>query len=340
MRWSQVWSIAVKDLADFRTSKYAMYSIVLPPILLGTVLPLFYVSVFNAELSDAPNDLHLSGVQTFPGDPSSTVQSGVLITGVDFQDAKLNGSIVENATLTNVFMERSLLRNVTLVNSVVIGCNLEGDSKAENSTLIGSVYVGKADPNEEVFALLIFNILIMFLMIIPAMVPTVLASYSLVGEKSTGSLEPMLATPSTDREILGGKITAILLPTLAVCWIGGVLAIMIVSSAGGPMIQRHPLPLDQFVAALVFFIPAFGLLSILANVIVSSRVTDVRAAQQIGGVIVLPVVILFILSMSGFQTLGLVGILVTSAIVGGTDVVLAVVCVRMFKREEILIRWK
>jgi ABC-2 type transport system permease protein len=75
-------------------------------------------------------------------------------------------------------------------------------------------------------------------------------------------------------------------------------------------------------------------------VIVSSRVTDVRAAQQIGGVVVLPVVLLFILSMAGLQTLGFVGIMVTSALVATVDGALAVVCVRLFKREEILIRWK
>ena len=42
MRRQQVWSIALKDLADFRTSKYAMYSIIIPPIVLGAVMPAFY----------------------------------------------------------------------------------------------------------------------------------------------------------------------------------------------------------------------------------------------------------------------------------------------------------
>lgn len=340
MRRSQVWSIALKDLADFRTSKYAMYSIMIPPILMGVFLPLFYVGIFQAQLSDEPNDLHLAGVQGFAGDPSNLVLSGVSISDTRFHDAKLNASIVENATLTHVFVEGSLLRNVTLVESVAVGCNMEGATQSHNSSLIRSVYLDRPDPNEDVFVLVIFNTLLMFLMIIPAMVPTVLASYSLVGEKSNGSLEPLLATPSTDREILGGKITAILIPTLAVCWVGGVVSVVLVSATGGAFIARHPLPLDQFGAALVCFVPSFSLLSILSNVIVSSRVTDVRAAQQIGGVVVLPVVLLFILSISGLQTLGFEGILVTSAIVGGVDVALAGATLKMFNREEILIRWK
>jgi ABC-2 type transport system permease protein len=335
-----VWSIALKDLADFRTSKYAMYSIVIPPILLGTVLPVFYVAQFQVYLSEGPQEIDLSGVQPYAGDPSSQVVSGAHIRGANVTNAKLNGSLIENSTLTHTYVERSLLSNVTLVDSIVVGCNLAGGTDVGGSTLINSSFVDRPDPEQAFVVQFIINILLMMLMIIPAMVPTVLASYSLVGEKSTGSLEPLLATPTTDREILGGKITAILVPTLAVCWVGGVAAIVVVSVTGGSFVERYPLPLDQFAAALLFFVPAFALLSILSNVIVSSRVTDVRAAQQIGGIIVLPVVLLFITSLAGLQTLGFAGILVTSAIVAAADVGLAYVCIRMFKREEILIRWK
>jgi len=340
MRRAQVWSIALKDLADFRTSKYAMYSIVLPPILLGTVLPIFYVAQFQGALAGGPHELDLSGVQPVAGDPSGQVLAGVLIVDRAVSDAKLNGSIVENVTLTRVFVEGSLLRNATLIDSTVVRSNLEGETQVTNSLLLDAAYVDRANPDEAIFALVLFNILLLMLMIIPAMVPTVLASYSLVGEKATGSLEPLLATPSTDREILAGKVAAILLPTLAVCWAAGLVAVAIVGVTGGELVRRHPLPLDQFAAALVFFVPSFALLSILANVIVSSRVTDVRAAQQIGGIVVLPVVLLFILSLSGLQTLGFAGIMVTSALVAAADAALAVACVRMFRREEILVRWK
>ncbi len=342
MRRSQVWSIALKDLADFRTSKYALYSIILPPLLMGTIFPLFYVVQFEAALSDGAGalDLDLSGVQPVLVDPSGSVLEDVLLADAEIHDAKLNRSLLENVTLTRVFIEGSLLRNATIVDSVVFRSNLEGNTTTTGSSLIESVYIDRPDPGEELLMLIMVNILLMMLMIIPAMVPTVLASYSLVGEKSTGSLEPLLATPSTDREILAGKITAILVPTLSVSWAAGVMAILVVGVAGGELVRRHPLPLDQFAAALAFFVPAFALLSILANVIVSSRVTDVRAAQQIGGVVVLPVVLLFILSMAGLQTLGFVGIMVTSALVAAADGALAVVCVRLFRREEILIRWK
>ena len=45
-----------------------------------------------------------------------------------------------------------------------------------------------------------------------ASLPTVIASYSIVGEKQEQSLEPLLATPTTDSEILLGKSIGALLP--------------------------------------------------------------------------------------------------------------------------------
>src|SRR3989442_4113341 len=57
-----------------------------------------------------------------------------------------------------------------------------------------------------------------FFFIIPAAtLPTVIASYSLVGEKVERSLEPLLATPITDGELLVGKgIAAFLPPIIAI----------------------------------------------------------------------------------------------------------------------------
>jgi ABC-2 type transport system permease protein len=53
-----------------------------------------------------------------------------------------------------------------------------------------------------------------FLVIGAAYVPLGIASYSIVGEKVEKSLEPLLATPLTDGEILLGKAISAVIPTL------------------------------------------------------------------------------------------------------------------------------
>jgi ABC-2 type transport system permease protein len=137
-----------------------------------------------------------------------------------------------------------------------------------------------------------------------------------------------------------GKVAAILVPTLGVCWLGGVLSMVVVSFAGGELIARHPLPMGEFLAASLLFVPAFAVLSILANVVISSRVSDVRAAQQMGGFVVLPVVVLFIGSIAGVGTLGMAWIATSAGFIALFDLALAWVCLRLFRREEILVRWK
>jgi hypothetical protein len=55
------------------------------------------------------------------------------------------------------------------------------------------------------------------------MLPVAIASYSLVGEKIERSLEPLLATPATDGEILLGKGIAAFVPPVAAIWAGAVV---------------------------------------------------------------------------------------------------------------------
>ena len=60
---------------------------------------------------------------------------------------------------------------------------------------------------------------LLYLLVIPAIVPAVLAAYSVVGEREQGTLEPVLTTPIRREEFLVGKALATLLPTLAVAYV-------------------------------------------------------------------------------------------------------------------------
>ena len=61
----------------------------------------------------------------------------------------------------------------------------------------------------------LFNAFAFFFIIVASALPTGMASYSIVGEKVEKSLEPLLATPATDGEILLGKSLASFLPSIA-----------------------------------------------------------------------------------------------------------------------------
>jgi len=60
---------------------------------------------------------------------------------------------------------------------------------------------------------LISEFMLMF-MIVPLVIPVTISAYSIVGEKTTRSLEPLLATPITTLELLIGKCVAAAVPAI------------------------------------------------------------------------------------------------------------------------------
>ena len=58
------------------------------------------------------------------------------------------------------------------------------------------------------------GISLLYLLLIPAIVPSTLSAYSVVGEREQGTLEPILITPIRREEFLVGKALAVAVPTL------------------------------------------------------------------------------------------------------------------------------
>ncbi|MDQ2996698.1 MAG: ABC transporter permease subunit [Chloroflexota bacterium] len=65
----------------------------------------------------------------------------------------------------------------------------------------------------------------MFLLM-PMILPSIIAAYSIVGEKTNRTLEPLLATPIKTWELLTAKMLASLIPSLALTWLAGLVFII------------------------------------------------------------------------------------------------------------------
>lgn len=135
---------------------------------------------------------------------------------------------------------------------------------------------------------IVLNFMAYFLLI-PAMVPMAIATQSVIGEKSARSLEPQLATPMEVSELLVGKAIAAATPAVLATW--GVFALygFVNGAIADPVLTRLIFN-DVWQVAMLSLVPLICLLSVLLGIIVSSRVNDARAAQQIGGFIVIPVI--------------------------------------------------
>jgi len=185
----------------------------------------------------------------------------------------------------------------------------------------------------------IVSIATMYLVLIASILPSIIASYSFVGEKIEKSLEPLLATPTTDGELLLGKSLASFIPCIAVTFLGAVISAPIIDYWSYTRLGLFLIPNLYWVLVIGVIAPLSCIMSVEANIIVSSKVNDIRAAQQLGGLVVLPLVFIVIFASTSAQlSIWLaVGVSLGLAI---ADIALFYLSKATFQREEILTKWK
>jgi ABC-2 type transport system permease protein len=170
--------------------------------------------------------------------------------------------------------------------------------------------------------------------------PTAIASYSLVGEKVQKSIEPLLATPTTEAEILLGKSIAAFLPPIAAIYIGAVLFMALIDSLTYSTLGYFYFPNWNMGVIILLLAPLGSILSIEFDILISSRVNDVRAAQQLGGIVALPFLGIYILAEASILSLETINLLIISASLVAIDVILFYISKAVFCREKILTKWK
>jgi ABC-2 type transport system permease protein len=180
---------------------------------------------------------------------------------------------------------------------------------------------------------------LVFFLLMPAYIPLSIATFSIIGEKQARSLEPVLAAPIRTVELLAGKAIAALVPGVLAGWLTYVMFVVLASVVYGPAL--FGVVTDGSWLAGVFLLgPAVGLSSVVAGVIVSARVSDPRVAQQIGGVVIVPIIGLVLVQATGTLLVGPVGYLLLSLVVLVVSLVGLRIGVRLFDREAILTRWR
>jgi ABC-2 type transport system permease protein len=243
MRFSKSWNVATKDMKVFFRKKYAVYSMVLFPLMIGVGLPLI---------------LHFTRAKQ--GGLTST-QLPVLLDAFSF-----------------------------------------------------------------------------FFLIGAALLPTILASYSLVGEKVEKSLEPLLATPITDSELLFGKSIGAFIPPMLAIYISSIVFMALCDVVTHDIMGYLYFP-NWTIGLILLLAPLAAILSVEWSIIVSSRANDPRAAQMQGVLIILPLAGIYVASEVGAISLNTTNLLIIAAAILVADVVLFFLSTKTFQRNKILTEW-
>lgn len=373
MNWNRSFALIKKEFWEFRRQKYILYSLLFPPLIFSFVLPFVY---FVPIISQIPNvDMNAISSFQYPSTilslDNSTIEvyienntaNGILfitdasidnisVASTDISECIINSSTIrdyriENCVIRDSFItagvvRNSLLINVTVKSSTLINCS------GLNVEIWDTSYVRSENlevvSNNGMNSLYLMRLLIdsfsLLLILLPAITPTIIASYTFVGEKNSKSLEPLLATPATDSELLWGKILAIFIPTMIATLISFVLFAVITNLLVSGYLESAPFPNYVWAVSMVVLAPLMCFLAITANVIISSKMSDVRASQQVGSLVVLPIIVLFITSLMGITSFGASPVVLVAFILVVADIIIFILAKKSFKRENILINWK
>lgn len=121
----------------------------------------------------------------------------------------------------------------------------------------------------------------------PVIIPATMSAFSVIGERDQGALEPLLTLPLSDAQFLAGKVLAIVAPTVAASFVI-YLAYMsvVVAVAHGPV---RGAALDwTWPLGFVLLAPALALFSTLTGMAFSARAKDIRVAEHLSGLVLLP----------------------------------------------------
>jgi len=195
-------------------------------------------------------------------------------------------------------------------------------------------------PATDCLQVYLLNQFMLIFMMMPLIIPTAIAAYSIVGEKTTHSLEPLLATPIKTTELLIAKGLAAALPGIAATW-GCFIIFMILA----PIVGARPAVIlsllnGSWLLAIFVIGPLMAILAVNFAVIVSSRVNDPRAAEQLSAVVILPVIITIFAQIAGKIILNTAFMLIAIGVLTLVDIGIIYLGARLFQRETILTKWK
>lgn len=189
------------------------------------------------------------------------------------------------------------------------------------------------------FLILMNDQYLFYFLLIPMMMPVYIAAYSIVGEKETKSLEPLLATPISVWELLVGKSIAAVVPSVVLTWFSFIVLVI-----GGYFIMPELVFLalirPVWIVGMALLSPLLALLSVFSGVIVSSRMNDPRAAQQVTGIFVIPIIALSMVVLAGKIFLSVPMVVMAAAVTLALDCLALYFAIKLFQRETILTRWK
>jgi ABC-2 type transport system permease protein len=192
------------------------------------------------------------------------------------------------------------------------------------------------NPTQQVVVYVLLYLLAPMFLLVPLLVASTFAADSFAGEKERKTMEALLYTPTTDRDLLVAKFISGWLAAIAVALAGFLLYSVMANAAAWSQMHRIFFPNTMWLVLIAWVVPALSGLGIAVMVLVSIRAQGFQEANQLGGVVVLPIVGLFYLQIAGVMYVSVPLMLILGLVIYILDGLLIWLGSRSFRRGRLL----
>ncbi|MFR1517858.1 MAG: ABC transporter permease subunit [Clostridia bacterium] len=209
--------------------------------------------------------------------------------------------VTANKRLFSIVLIVPLILTIFLPSIFILSIYFTPEGSADFQKMLELLPLEKqaGDPRQILIDLVVNNIMPMFFLLIPIMTASVMAASSFVGEKEKSTLETLLYSPLTVKQIFRSKVLASFLLSMLVSFLSFafmmvVLEIEIVLTFGSFL-----LPDVSWLIIMLLIAPAVSLIAVTLIVRSSAKAQTMEEAQQGAIFLILPVILLVVGQFTG-----------------------------------------
>jgi ABC-type Na+ efflux pump permease subunit len=196
--------------------------------------------------------------------------------------------------------------------------------------LVAAFVVPLRDDPDSLRRVLAIYVLVIGLM--PASAAIGIAAGQFAGEKEQGNLTPLLASPASNVAIFAGKVLSAVAPCVVFSFVAEMMYLIYVAIfLGSDGLSQLPVGMAL---AMIVLVPMIALFASIVASLISSRVSTFNTAQQISGLVMVPlwgVMIGISFALKGWMAL--TAMVIVLALI---DLGLTVASAKTWRREEVL----
>ena len=177
---------------------------------------------------------------------------------------------------------------------------------------------------QRIFGLILNNIMPVFFLMIPIMASSVMAASPFVGEKEKHTLETLLYSPLSLKQMFQAKILAGFSVGMMVSYISFAAMMLVLELEVFLLTGEAILPSSSWLAIMLLIAPAISLIAIAVTVRSSAKAQTIEEAQQRAVFLVFPILALLIGQFTGI-------LLISAGLLWGVGAVLAALDVLLMR---------